>query len=167
MDDRETLVFIADTYGTMILRATTVWGGRPEIIAGIMMRETRGGLSSLLDKEGPEGRGDGGHGHGLMQIDDRSFPHFCAGEEWKDPQENIKFGAYVLHMKYTFFSLKKIYLPGFDLELLSIAAYNAGEGRVYNAVRNGDAPDAVTTHYDYSQTVLYYSHIYLGVLNVA
>ena len=48
--------------------------------------------------------GDGGHGYGLMQIDDRSYPDFIKSGDWKDPRENIFKGAEVLDEKFRYIS---------------------------------------------------------------
>jgi|PlaIllAssembly_1097288.scaffolds.fasta_scaffold1158821_1 hypothetical protein len=156
----ENLTFIKNTYHEMILDATYVWGGRPEVIAGIMMRETNGGLSPLLDVQGPAGRGDGGHGHGLMQIDDRWHSAFTSSDRWSNPKENIKYGAYVLRVKTQFFEKRQLLLTDITHEQLGIASYNAGESRVLKAFQRGDDPDIVTTHGNYSRMVLQYAEIY-------
>jgi hypothetical protein len=39
----------------------------PEILMAIASRETN--MRNII--------GDGGHGYGIMQIDDRSFPEWC------------------------------------------------------------------------------------------
>ena len=96
MTDIECLTFIRKQYGSLLHLCALAWGHRTEVLAGIMCRETRGGTSPLLDVQGPAGRGDGGHGHGLMQIDDRSFPDFCRSVQWSDARLNIDFGARVL-----------------------------------------------------------------------
>src|SRR5215210_2612007 len=48
--------------------------------------------------------GDGGHGYGLMQIDDRSYPDFIRSGDWKDPRKNIFKGAEVLDEKFRYIS---------------------------------------------------------------
>src|SRR5512147_1018927 len=95
------LMYIAGEYGAFINEAAAMWRHRPEVLAGIMMRETQGGLADALDVKGPQGRGDCEkkrlpdgtevkifHGHGLMQVDDRSFPSYCASGRWKDARDN-------------------------------------------------------------------------------
>ncbi len=96
MNELEILRHIRNAYGTLIQASAARHGHRPEVVAGIMMRETEGGLSRWCDPQGPACLGDNGHGHGLMQIDDRSFPEYCAGPEWQDPVSNIDFGCRVL-----------------------------------------------------------------------
>lgn len=167
MTETEILRFIRETYGVMIAESAGKHRHRPEVVAGIIMRETQGGLSPLLDRQGSEGRGDRDkdgryHGHGLCQIDDRSFPDFCAGPDWKDPAKNIEMGAWVLGRKRAFLSSKTV---GFcltidDLEKAAIAAYNAGEGRVLKAIEQSRAVDSVTAHGDYATSVLRYAGIY-------
>lgn len=111
-------------------------------LAAICDRESVGGL--ILRPRGPAGLGDNGHGHGLMQIDDRSFPEFCASEDWKDPLKNIFFGAGVLYDKW-----KEVR----DTQG-GIAAYNCGAWNVKKAKERGFDVDHYTTHHDYSKDVM-------------
>lgn len=113
-----------------------------EILLAIASRESN--VSSIL--------GDGGHGHGIMQIDDRYFPDFCNSDDWKDPGKNIEKGASILSGKRTFLSGKGV--PASQLERASIAAYNHGEGNIWNSIQNGDDVDDGTTGGNYSQDVL-------------
>jgi len=168
MSETEILRFIRETYGGMIADAALKHRHRPEVLAGIIMRETQGGLSSLLDQPGPEGRGDRDkegryHGHGLCQIDDRSFPEFCAGPDWKDPTKNIEMGAWVLARKRAFLAARtlSLTLPLDDLERAAIAAYNAGEGRVLKVIEQGLDVDIRTAHGNYSREVLRFADLYL------
>jgi hypothetical protein len=61
----------------------------PEVLMAITSRETN--MRNII--------GDGGHGYGLMQIDDRSFPEWCNSGLWKGPHAGIQKGALVLHSK--------------------------------------------------------------------
>jgi hypothetical protein len=167
MSETEILQFIRATYGEMIAQAASKHRHRPEVLAGILMRETQGGLSHLLDQPGPEGRGDRDkegqyHGHGLCQIDDRSFREFCAGPDWKDAAKNIDMGAWVLGRKRAFLAARTLgfKLTNDDFEKAAIAAYNAGEGRVLKAIEQGHEADGVTAHGDYASAVLRYAEIY-------
>jgi len=168
MGEKETLHTIRSLYGSILISAAAQFRHRPEVLAGLMMRETAGGTSHLLDRIGPAGRGDEGHGHGLMQIDDRSFPEFCAGDDWKDPDKNVAFAARVLRNKRCFLASRLLghQLTDQDLERAAIAAYNAGEGRVLKTILDGRDPDGVTAHSNYSREVLRLAEIYrtLGAL---
>ena len=170
MSETDILRHIRTAYGAMILEAAAKHRHRPEVMAGIVMRETQGGLSPLLDRPGPEGRGDRDnegrcHGHGLCQIDDRSFPEFCAGPDWKDAAKNIAMGARVLGRKRAFLAARTLglKLTNDDLERAAIAAYNAGEGRVLKAIEQGCDPDTCTAHGNYAAAVLRYAELYLNL----
>jgi soluble lytic murein transglycosylase-like protein len=106
--------------------------------------------------------GDGGHGHGIMQIDDRSFPDFTSSPSAKDPRQNILKGGEVLNGKRKFLSTKGV--SGDILMRGSVAAYNGGEGRVLKAIRNGRDVDSVTTQQNYSADVLARSQIFAKLL---
>jgi len=106
--------------------------------------------------------GDGGHGRGIMQIDDRSFPDFANSGRWKDPRLNILMGARVLSGKQRFLSQR-----GVDGDLLrrgSVAAYNSGEGNVLRAIRRGLSVDTFTAHRNYSADVLARAAVFAELL---
>jgi hypothetical protein len=186
MIDKETevalLKHILATYRAILIEAAELYQHREEIMAGILMRETQGGKSPLLKDifgtpDNPaDDVGDGGHGHGLFQIDDRSFPEFCAGEKWKDPRENALFAAEQLALKrQTLQRLapkKGLEIP--DLERAAVAAYNGGEGNVLKALVQmkvdplacgPDFIDHYTAGRDYSREVLRYARIYRELAN--
>ena len=96
--------------------------------------------------------GDNGHGHGIMQIDDRSFPDFTSSPRAKDPRQNILKGGEVLNGKRRFLSNKGV--SGDLLMRGSVAAYNGGESRVFTAIKEGRNVDSVTTNRNYSADVL-------------
>jgi soluble lytic murein transglycosylase-like protein len=150
MTDREILQMIREKYGTFINQAAEIFDHPPEVIAGIILRESLGD---------PDAIGDNGHGHGLMQIDDRSFPEYCRQENCMNPKANILFGADVLDRKRRYLRRKSLAVLN-DLERASIAAYNCGEGNVLKTVRNGLDLDHYTAHQNYSKCVLDYAEIY-------
>lgn len=160
-EDRNCLDRIRQRYGAILSESAAWYGHRMEILAGIMMRETAGGESKWLDVPGPGGRGDGGHGHGLMQIDDRSFPDFCRSEDWKDPAKNVDMGARILAEKRHFLATKQFPIP--LLERGAIAAYNCGEGNVLKAHLAGEDLDIHTADHNYSACVMAFADAYVGI----
>jgi hypothetical protein len=143
MSETEILRHIRSAYGAMIAEAAARNRHRPEVMAGIVMRETQGGLSPLLDRQGPEGR----------------------GPDWKDAAKNIDMGAWVLGRKRAFLAARTLgfKLTDDDLEKASIAAYNAGEGWVLKAIEQGRDPDSCAAHGDYAAGVLRYANLYLNL----
>lgn len=119
-----------------------------EILVAIASRETN--MRNIL--------GDGGHGHGVMQIDDRSFPQWCASGKWKDPHKAIDMGAWVLSDK-----IAKAAKVGKDSLRVGIASYNAGGNAIqdYLTYKN---PDRRTTGHDYSADVLKRAEVFRGLL---
>lgn len=106
--------------------------------------------------------GDGGHGHGIMQIDDRSFPDFTGSGRAMDPRQNILKGAEVLNGKRLFLSRRGVSGP--LLTRASVAAYNHGEGNILSNIRNGRNVDSGTAHDDYSADVLARAAIFTELL---
>ncbi|MFA5381848.1 MAG: M15 family metallopeptidase [Candidatus Micrarchaeia archaeon] len=123
------------------------------VLCGIASRESRFGL--LLDAEG---LGDGGHGHSIMQIDDRSHPAFCAGDDWKDLAASLEYvHKNVIVSSFNYLGDCCFNALGGDYAALfraSIAAYNCGPGNVRKALEMGDVVDANTTGGNYSRDVL-------------
>ena len=125
----------------MILASAQKHDWQPEVIAGVLSRESRFGL--ILDGDG---KGDHGHGHGLMQIDDRSFGDWLAANDWQDPASNIEKGVQILTGKYNFLADKGVLdnLSEAAAQQAAIAAYNCGEGNVLKVLRAGDDIDSHT-----------------------
>jgi soluble lytic murein transglycosylase-like protein len=155
MTELETLKYIREKYGSMIESAAHAYNHRPEVIAGMIHRESEGGFT--LDANG---KGDGGHGHGLMQIDDRSFPQFCQSEDWRDPVLNIKMGALILAAKRRYIINHCPGLRPERIERATIAAYNSGEGNVSILIEAGIDVDSKTAHGNYSRDVLRRAELY-------
>lgn len=118
----------------------------PYTLAAICDRESLGG--EALKPRGPEGLGDGGRGHGLMQIDARYHETFLAAKGpdgrplWEDPAWNILYGAKLLRMNFD--RLGRDYVP-------AIAAYNASLNRVQNVLSgldNATSADARVNAFD-------------------
>jgi hypothetical protein len=121
------------------------------VLMGINSRESRFGR--LLDEDG---LGDGGHGHGEMQIDDRSHKAFCASGRWRDLAASLEYvHANVIIPSFNYLA-DYFALVGEDYERLfwaAIAGYNAGPGNVRKALEAGALPDSVTTGRNYSRDV--------------
>ncbi len=100
--------------------------------------------------------GDGGHGVGIFQRDDRAF----AGMKTPVGTLSTKAGKdwYLLHPRQQAddaAALHKGNLKVFSgIESRALAAYNAGAGGVQRALNRGWHPDRATTGGDYSQDVL-------------
>ena len=142
--------------------ASTVARLCPYLLAAVCDRESRGGLA--LKPPGPAGKGDFGHGRGLMQVDDRFHPGFLVASDgagthlWKLPAYNILYGALLLRANVD--ALKDVHL--------ALAAYNAGVSKVRRAADaitlSGDlarlmeqrraAADSLTSGGDYGRDVL-------------
>jgi hypothetical protein len=127
----------------------------PYLVAAIGDRESNWG--EALEPRGPQGTGDGGHGRGLMQIDDRAFPKWCAAYlsdgtlQWQDPVENVRQACRVIREAW----LRFLSWPA------TICAYNAGQAvadLVERSYPPGEAPlaafDAHTTGGDYVADVI-------------
>jgi hypothetical protein len=138
----------------------------PALLMAIASRETN--MRNIV--------GDGGHGYGIMQIDDRSFPEWCHSGLWKDAAAGIQKGALVLDSKRETIrkgqgkSLKVggagftgVQLSPSDLLRTAVAAYNCGLWAYYSISRSGD-PDLRSTGKDYSSDVLARQKIFESLL---
>jgi soluble lytic murein transglycosylase-like protein len=136
-------------YEALIMKAAEDFNFQPSVIGGVGSRESFWGL--ILTPKGPTGTGDGGHGRGLMQIDDR-FHVFARTGNWKDPEANIRFGCDLLADNRAV--LKREGLTGRGLLRATLASYNGGLGAVLRALDQGVDVDSVTTGRDYGKDVL-------------
>ena len=159
----------AGKYKDVIAVAAAQYGFPEALLAGIGSRESHWGLA--LTPPGPAGTGDftgrrfptkfrtearppdGGFGRGLMQIDFDAH-EFARTGNWKDPRENILYGAKVLADNRDFFKRRDKNLKDNVLLQAAIASYNAGAGNVLKAIRDGRDIDFYTAGRDYSKDVL-------------
>lgn len=157
------------------IRASANRYGIPEeVIGGILDRESLFGLYLSSDLTG-----DGGHGRGLMQIDDRFHANYIDKGTWKDPASNIDYGVSLLasyhnqmrmtptaSMRTLIKSAQRLGIDpgqypdprpliGQDALTAAIAAYNAGTTAVLDAIAAGFNPDLMTTGKNYSADVLF------------
>lgn len=113
-------------YASEFAKASAETGLDAALIAAVCDRESGGGL--YLSPRGPGGVGDSGHGHGLMQLDDRTWAAWLAKNKWWEPQANISKGAEVLSANLVRFEAT------FDPLFCAVAAYNCGPGNVRAAL---------------------------------
>ena len=125
----------------------------PHVLMAIASRETN--MRTI--------RGDGGHGHGLMQIDDRSFPAWCRSGKWRIALEGIHMGAFVLRSKYNYVESKGI--PSADILKVAIAAYNVGAPPAIEDYKLHHDPDLRTTDGNYSSDVLARAPVFAKLLS--
>lgn len=119
----------------------------PAVLAGIASRESRGG--SALDRNG---YGDGGHGFGIMQVDDRNgfAVHTNGGPAGR---AHIDQAASILRSKLDAVQRQYPNLSEQDQLRLAVSRYNGGRGTP------GDF-DRGTTGGDYSADVIARSQYY-------
>ena len=122
------------------------------VIAGIGSRESHWGLA--LNPVGPGGTGDGGHGRGLMQIDDRWHLPFIESGKWANGRENIIYGAAVLKNCMNYFVKKGEWEMSYKLIKAGVAGYNCGPRRAWDGYAMGHGVDYYTTGRDYSTNVI-------------
>ena len=141
----------AGPYARVIKQVAAETGIDPFVITAIGMRETGWGTSRYLDQPGPAGRGDNGHGHGLMQIDDRTWASWLGSHDWADPYTNISKGAEIYSANLDYFVNRG--LTGDLLARAALAAYNHGPGNVWQNIQAGRDPDVGTASGNYSAAV--------------
>jgi len=114
--------------------------------------------------------GDGGHGRGLFQIDDRSHTTFLrqqganrAGGKPPVPAA-AKYAAGLVRFNYDFGVRNRV--PERDRLKFALSAYNAGAGGALEGFKTGDS-DRRTTGGDYGRAVLGRFAIYQALLGVA
>lgn len=123
------------------------------LLAAICLRETWAGWAPGYKPKGSYlGRGDGGHGFGLLQIDDRgAYGHLPRECPEATPMLQARWACSVLA------DARKA-LHGFEghplFERAVLSVYNAGAKRVREALVLGHDSDSVTTGHDYGRDVL-------------
>jgi hypothetical protein len=103
----------AQPYADVILRVAREKSGgvgpagviEPWLVFALGDRESGWGI--YLSPPGPAGTGDQGHGHGLMQIDDRSHAPWLAANDWTDPYVNVSKGVEILKENLNFFGSER------------------------------------------------------------
>jgi spore coat assembly protein SafA len=121
------------------------YGLPPALLAAIASRESRGGAA--LDRNG---RGDGGNGYGLMQVDVGTRPNPKGGPY---SAEHIDEAASILKEKLDAVKARYPNASEADQLKLATAKYNGGSGTISN-------PDKGTTGGDYSNDVIVRAQTY-------
>lgn len=145
-----------DPYSDLILLVAHEKRVDPFLIFGLGERESLWGTSRFLSPVGPEGTGDAGHGHGIMQIDDRSWGAWLASHDWTDPYTNVSKGVDIYKGKLSEITAAPsgawvidattakrlgvkagtypaLAVPSDIAPVAALAAYNAGAGAVRRA----------------------------------
>ena len=99
-------------FASQIASAARRHGVNPQLLAAVAAQETGGPGSNA----GRNVVGDGGHGHGLFQIDDR-WHAFATTAASMDPSKNADYAAGILH--------DLLHQYGGDAHR-ALSAYNAG-----------------------------------------
>jgi peptidoglycan hydrolase-like protein with peptidoglycan-binding domain len=114
--------------------------------------------------------GDGGHGRGLFQIDDRSHTTFLRQQGASKPGGKpavpaaAKYAAGLVRFNFDFGVKNGV--PERDRLRFALSAYNAGAGGALEGFKAGDS-DRRTTGGDYGKAVLGRFGIYQSLLGVA
>jgi soluble lytic murein transglycosylase-like protein len=125
----------ARQHAAAIVRAARAHGLDPLLLAAVLEQESNYGQA--LTPRGPGGKGDAGHGHGVGQIDDRTWGAWLKASRWWDFEVNATKAAEILAAG----------LKAFPGQLRpGLASYNAGPARVRAALSRGKDAGSVTTH---------------------
>ncbi len=120
----------------------------PTVPSGVPLPVWKSYIAAVVDRES-NGRnvetGADGHGHGLMQIDDR-FHDFAKTPDVADPQKNINYGAGYLH---DLFNKTPVEMPLGERLQRTADAYNAGPPALAN-----ENPDQLSTGGNYGSDVI-------------
>lgn len=143
-----------------IIEAGVHWVSVPLLLA-IVDRETLWGQSpAYKDYNRPhtsdeaDDRGDGGHGHGFFQIDDRSHAIFIRTGKWKIVKEAAIYAIKsVLLPNYKYIKSRFSNRTEEQLYWDAVAGYNCGAGNVRRALLQTGHRDSRTTGRDYSKDV--------------
>lgn len=144
-------------YIPLVCQAADLYGIRRSWLAGLVIRESGATWAGPYTPKGnPRGTGDRGHGHGLCQIDNRTWGEWLRTHDWGDPLTNLKGACWILLQTKGY--LRSIFsMPGVPPLMFwrtVLAAYNAGPSKARIALVAGGNPDTYTAHGNYSQGVL-------------
>lgn len=94
-----------------------------------------------------------GWGCGLFQLDYEAHYEFCRSGAWKEPEKAMAYALGIL--KRSRETLRRAFprMKPAELEQATIAAYNAGTGRVTKFLRDGKSLDGATFHPGYVKKI--------------
>lgn len=123
------------------------------LLCAIALRETWAGWAPGYQPKGSHlGRGDGGHGWGLFQMDDRGpYAKWPREAPEASPYLQARWACQVLadaRLELSRYRAHPRYLEA------ALCAYNAGSTRVARQLERGLDPNAVTSGGDYGRDVL-------------
>ncbi|MFZ5471401.1 MAG: transglycosylase SLT domain-containing protein [Myxococcota bacterium] len=131
----------------------------PALIAGIVSRESAAG--AFLDRRG---RGDGGHGHGLMQIDGRAHGSWLQRMNWREPKTNLTMGVRVLkdiaQQLRASTTRRGLRLSEDQLLQAALSGYNTGPSNALRGLRLEGNSDHFTSGKNYAADVLTRAEFY-------
>jgi soluble lytic murein transglycosylase-like protein len=136
-----------------ILEVARNKGVAPSLLAAMISRESGAGVG--LDSRG---LGDHGRGHGLMQIDSRSYGRWLASHNWRDPAVNMSKGVDILFGSeeevQRIAASRGLSPTPEQLITWTISSYNAGPSGAMEGVRKHGNSDFRTQDGNYARDVL-------------
>lgn len=128
--------------------AALLEGEDTALLAAICLRETAAGWAKGYEPKGSHlGRGDGGHGFGLFQIDDRGpYRHLPLECPEATPFLHARWACAVLAdaRRELVEALGADFAENPAFEVSVICSYNAGSPAVVRMIRRGKHPDHAT-----------------------
>lgn len=107
-----------------------------------------------------------GWGCGLLQFDYEAHYEFCKSGAWKEPPAIFAQACKLLLSNKKTLSAKLPKLDAYELCRASIAAYNAGAGRVSKFMADGKGYDAATFHPGYVKKITDRAEAHAGASGV-
>ena len=133
-------------YAQDIIQAAAEQGLHPAVLAAVGLRETWLGWAPGYAPVGTHlGWGDGGHGWGLFQADDRSWKSWILSPDALTPLGQARKAAAEIAANLHLLSIALPRQPQGVVDRAAVAAYNARLGLVANQLMAGRDPDAVTS----------------------
>lgn len=107
-----------------------------------------------------------GWGCGLMQFDYEAHYEFCKSGAWKEPAAIFAQACKLLLSNKKFLAGKLPKLNAYELSQASIAAYNAGAGRIAKFMAESKGYDAATFHPGYVKKITDRAEAHAGAAGI-